>query len=72
MTPAQLERARANVRAAAEGREEPYPTEPPRYPCPYCGAPFDQHQALGGHVAQHHRWHAAAPAPAAPRPGRGG
>jgi hypothetical protein len=84
-TAAWLERARANVRAAAEGREEPFRmlAKPGALiPCPECGslcAPkgWANHRRMAhgvrGHVAQHHRRHAAAagPAPAAPRPGRG-
>jgi hypothetical protein len=64
-SPAWLERARANVRAAAEGREEPFPML--TYACPHCGKLFDAPQAVGGHVAQAHGKHAAAPRPGSAR-----
>jgi hypothetical protein len=57
-SPAWLERARANVRAAAEGREEPPPLP---CVCPECGAAFSKPARLRSHQIKHRK---------AERPGR--
>jgi hypothetical protein len=61
MTPAWLERAKANVVAAAQGKPEPFPMEPPPAPradgyrCRHCGETFLSRHALAGHMNHHTR-----------------
>jgi hypothetical protein len=71
-SPAWLERARANVRAAAEGREEPFrmiqtASVDGSVPCPVCGSwCLSRKGGLETHMRRAHgNGHAAAP-----RPGR--